>query len=201
MKIIAVLLTAILATFTACAPQPPANNQPGGGKCDVPAAYEEGEPVAQFADGKYLYDVFVELWDDECNSVPVADELANDTEGKKPLHVSVTGNITDKNGVSQEADYMGGSRRDKDADAPYHLRADVSPRQAPHSMSVLASVNRAARNMVHEALDGGGFLHCHINRDNQKIQIARGSRDRPQHTVALEFGRGAVNCHFFVGTT
>jgi hypothetical protein len=199
-KKLTALILVSLVSLAGCTPKENSagNNQPGKA-CAFDAAGQA--PAAKVDDGKYVYDVFVELWDDDCNSESVANELANDHEGAKPVHVYINGNITGKDGASRPADYMGGSGPEKDVDVPYHLRAFVSPRQAPHDMVVVARVNPGARNLVNDALDHGGFLHCHINRDSAKIPVARGSRDVVTHTVALESGRGQVNCHFTVGVS
>lgn len=176
------------------------NNQPD----DLPACAREAnylQPLARVADGQYVYDVWVELLDENCNSAAMVDRGgAPDGNIMKPLHVYVGGNITGTDGVSREADYMGGSVKEKDVDAPYHLRAFVSPRNAPHDMIVVANVNQDVREWVGESLEGGA-LTCRIWRDGAPIHVARGSRDRVEHTVPLVNGTAQVNCHFYVGVS
>ena len=173
------------------------DNQPGGA-CTVPAA-GGGAPAAKLDDGQFVYDLYVELWDENCNSAAMVDEGgAADGHTIPPLHVYVEGHITDSNGVSQPADFLGESQHEKDVNAPYHLRAFVAPRSAPHDVLIIGTVNRGARSWVGEGLPDG-FIHCRITRDNAQIKVAQGSRDRVTHTVALSGGAGQVSCHLTVG--
>lgn len=201
--IIAILVAAVLATFTACGDTPAGSdrgdsagdNQPGAA-CGKGASGVE--PAARVDDGQFVYDVFVELWDENCNVAAMRDVGgAPDGQVAKPLHIFVDGEITGTDGVPRKADYMGGSVKEKDVDAPYHLRAFVKPRNAPHDMVVIANTNRGARPWIGESLDGG-FLHCRILRDSAPIRAPR-PRDRVSHTVPLEGGAAIVRCHFQVG--
>lgn len=168
------------------------DNQPGKA-CELTVGAGGSEPLARFTDGQFVYDVWVELWDEDCTSASLADH-GGAPDGKliKPVHVFLHGEIN-----GQTADYMG-TAREQDVNTPWHARGFVSPRNTPHQLSVVADVNRDARSWVAETL-GDGFIHCRIWRDGAPIPTAKGSRDRVTHTVPLIDGRGQANCHFFVG--
>ena len=168
------------------------DSQPGAA-CSVGAGGQAEEPAAKVQFDKYVYDVYIELWDEDCNSSALADD-GKMADGKliKPVHVFIDGSIN-----GEPAQYLG-TFREGDVDTPFHVRGFVNPRNAPHQMSIVADVNRAARKWVDEVL-GDGYLHCRIMRDSAPIVVVKGSRDRVSHTTALVDGQAQVNYHLFVG--
>lgn len=173
--------------------------------CAVPA---NAEPAAQVDDGKYVYDFYVELWDENCNSAAmVGDSDLGDDAGPPalpPVHIFLEGHVQDKNGQAQPAYFLDNAKKEKDVNTPYHVRGFVSPRGAPHWIILLASVNAPARGWVGESLEGGA-LHCRITRDSRPIVDAKNVSgrvvDRTTHTVALVNGAASVSCHLTVGVS
>jgi hypothetical protein len=168
-----------------------------------------GEPAAQLDDGKYVYDFYVELWDEDCRSwamVGDSDPFDDETGPAPipPVKLYINGSITDKNRVEQPAYFLDSAKTEKDINTPYHLRGFVSPRNAPHKIILIARVNPQAREWVGESLDGGA-LHCRITRDSRPIVDAKNRDgtvvDRTTHTVALINGAASVSCHLAVGVT
>jgi hypothetical protein len=173
------------------------DNQPGSA-CGIPGAI--GEPVAQIESAQFIYDIYVEIWNEDCVSLNLVDEGgAADGHVIPPVHIFVDGEISDDQGHMRKADFLGGSVKEKNVNVPYHLRANVAPRSAPHTVVIVADVNRDARSWVNDAVDDDGFLHCRILRDSAPIVVAKGSLDRVEHTIPLRDGGGQVSCHLKVG--
>ena len=192
--------------------------------CDVPAGSDQGdsagdnqpnplpgcavpanvEPAARVDDGKYVYDFYVELWDENCNSAAMDGTSYPDEAGVTiaPVHIYIEGHVADKNGNSGPVTFLDSSAREKDVNTPYHVRGFVSPRNAPHDVVLVASVNPAAAEWIGEGLDGGA-LHCRITRDSRPIVDAPNRRgqivDKSSDTKPLVNGRAQVNCHVTVG--
>lgn len=162
------------------------NNQPDNlPACAREASYvPAGEPAAQFSDGQYLYDVYAELQDVECNALTI---------GGQPLHFYISGTIN-----GQPAEYADTANREKDVDSPYHMSAFVKPRGVPHDMVVLVNVNKGAFERLHNETDAE-FVHCRILRDRAPIPRVQGSDDQVSHTVIIRAPYALANCHITVG--
>lgn len=160
------------------------NNQPNSAAevCNTVAG--GGEPAGQLSDGQFIYDIYAELQDEDCNVVTLAGG---------PLRIYVTGNIN-----GEPAQYMDTADRSKTVDSPYHMSAFVKPRNAPHDMIVLVAVTGSMIPMIHNETEAE-FVHCRILRDRAPIVTARGSRDRVSDTQLIKAPFTQANCHFTVG--
>lgn len=201
------IIATVGAVLIALACDVPAGSDQGGSagdnqpkSCALPGAIDQPAALVKVDASQFVYDVYVEIWGVDCKPITLADEGgAEDGQTIPPVHIFVDGHITDEHGNSQFADFLGGAAREKDVNVPYHLRANVSPRSAPHDIVVVADVNRLARDWVREAVDGEGFIHCRILRDSAPIRVPEKSRDKVSHTVALVDGAGQASCHVTVG--
>lgn len=216
MKTMIIALTmaimAVLSGPAACAPRAPGGDTSGGSAgdnqpdplpgCAIPV---NAEPAAQVYDSKYVYDFYVELWDEDCGSASMADEGgAPDGVVHKPVQITLEAFVKDAQGHSKPAYFLDGAEIHKDVNTPYHVRGSVTPRNAPHDALLIARVNPAAATWVNEELEGGA-LHCRITRDSRPIVDAKNRRgevvDRTTDTKPLINGQAQVVCHFSVGVT